>query len=219
MPAENPPVDIAPELADQLYTALGDADRDAVGAVLARALEVASPLQVAEHLIAPVLNRLGDGWSAGTVALSQLYLGGRICEEQIIALLPDTDLVRDDAPRVGIAVLADHHALGKRIVATFLRIAGYPVIDYGAGVTPEVLAESARADGLDVLLVSTLMLPSALQVARLTALLRDHPVKVFVGGAPFQFDPELWRTVGADGMGRSAADGLALVESFRREPS
>lgn len=219
MPAEQPPVDIAPELADQLYTALGDADREAVGAVLARALEASPPLQVAEHLIAPVLNRLGDAWSRGTVALSQLYLGGRICEEQISSMLPDSDLVRDDAPRVGIAVLADHHVLGKRIVATFLRIAGYPVIDYGAGVTPEQLAASVRDDDLEVLLVSTLMLPSALRVEQLTALLRDHPVKVFVGGAPFLLDPELWQTVGADGMGRSAADGLALVQSVRRERS
>lgn len=216
---EDASVDIAPELADQLYAALGDVDRDAVGAVIARALVAASPLQVAEYLIGPVLNRLGDGWSSGTVALSQLYLGGRLCEEQIIALLPDTDLVRADAPRVGIAALVDRHALGKRIVATFLRIAGYPVIDYGVGITPEQLAASARVDGLDVLLVSTLMLPSALQVERLTALLRDHRVKVFVGGAPFRFDPELWRAVGADGMGSNASDALTLVQSARREPS
>lgn len=207
----------APEMLDRFQAALGAADRRAAGEVLACALEEAPPLAVAEGLIAPVLNRLGEGWSQGTVALAQLYLGGRICEEQINQLFPDAGLVRADAPRVAIAVLADHHALGKRIVATFLRIAGYPVIDYGAGVDPQRLAALVRADDPDALLISTLMLPSALQVARLTALLRDHRVKVFVGGAPFLFDPDLWRTVGADGMGRNASEALTLVEGLRKE--
>lgn len=217
MRAGDPASSFAPELLDQFHAALLAVDRQAVGDVLARTLELAAPIEVAEGLIAPVLNQLGEGWSEGTVALAQLYLGGRLCEEQITALLPDAVLVRADAPNLGIAVLADRHVLGKRIVATFLRIAGYPVIDYGAGVTPEQLAASALDDDLDALLVSTLMLPSALQVARLTALLNDHRVKVFVGGAPFLFDPDLWRAVGADGMGRNASDGLALVEGVRQE--
>lgn len=208
--------DLLTELATELHEALLASDRVAVGRIHERALAAMSPLECAENLFGPTLNRIGDGWSEGSVSLAQLYFCGRICEEQIAAMLPAGMPDRADAPRLGIATLADHHVLGKRIVASCLRVAGYPVIDYGAGLQPESLAASVRRDDLDGLLVSTLMLPSALKVEHLTALLLDHPVKVFVGGAPFTFDRDLWRLVGADGVGRDAADAVALVQGLAR---
>jgi methanogenic corrinoid protein MtbC1 len=33
-----------------------------------------------------------------------------------------------------------------------------------------------------------------------------------VGGAPFLFDDRLWQEVGADAMGKSASDVVAIVE-------
>jgi methanogenic corrinoid protein MtbC1 len=33
-----------------------------------------------------------------------------------------------------------------------------------------------------------------------------------VGGAPFLFDDQLWQEVGADAMGKSASDAVAIVE-------
>ncbi len=217
-PDRSDPVGLDPhhDLAARLYEALLASDRLAIGQIYVRALEQMSPVETAERLFGPVLNRIGDGWSAGTVSLAQLYLCGRICEEQIAAMLPETDLAREDAPRIGIATLADRHVLGKRIVTSFLRIAGYPVIDHGAGLQPETLAAAVRRDDLDALLISTLMLPSALKVEHLTALLLDHPVRVFVGGAPFVFDRDLWRLVGAHGVGRDAADALELVRRVER---
>jgi methanogenic corrinoid protein MtbC1 len=207
-PAESPHPD---DLSGRLYQALVASDRVAVGAVLEDALAALPPLACAERVLGPALNRIGDAWSTGEVSLAQLYLCGRICEQQLDHLLPEPVRTRPDAPRLGIATLTDHHVLGKRIVASFLRIAGYPLCDYGAGIGPRQLAARVREDDLDALLVSTLMLPSALKIEHLTALLLDHPVKIFVGGAPFSFDRDLWRLVGADGMGTDAADALALV--------
>ena len=208
---------IDPEVTESFYVALENGDRQALEAGIATALGQMRPLQVAEFLIAPALNRLGDAWSDGRVALAQVFLAGRICEQQLASLLPDEEENRrNDAPRIGIAVLADRHGLGKRIVESFLRVAGYPVIDYGMGLDPEGLAAAARADDLEGLLVSTLMLPSALKVTRLVELLADHPVRIFVGGAPFVLDPELWRIVGADAMGHNASDALTLVAGLRK---
>ena len=101
-------------------------------------------------------------------------------------------------------MLADHHVLGMRIVRATLSAAGYEATDYGHGIGARELAERALADGIEVLLVSTLMLPSALQVSELSTLLRgqDSRIKLVVGGAPFLFDKRLWREVGADAMGR-----------------
>jgi trimethylamine corrinoid protein len=60
------------------------------------------------------------------------------------------------------------------------------------------------------------MLPSALRIKEVTARLRaaGRETKVVVGGAPFRFDSGLVGEVGADAMGESAADAVALVRRF-----
>ena len=42
-------------------------------------------------------------------------------------------------------------------------------------------------------------------------------MRVIVGGAPFLFDDKLWREVGADAMGRNAAEAVTLVSDWMRE--
>ena len=63
------------------------------------------------------------------------------------------------------------------------------------------------------------MLPSALKVKAVRAALnaRGSRVRIAVGGAPFLFDPELWREVGADAMGRSAADAMTIIRRWKED--
>lgn len=187
--------------------------------VRARA-EASSPLRAIEELVAPALEALGAQWEEGAAALSQVYMGGRICEQVIDALLPSGATGPDPSshPRIAIAVIADRHMLGKRIVASVLRAGGWSLRDYGHG-TAESLASRALADDLDILLVSALMLPSALEVKRLTAALAASTsrIRVVVGGAPFTFDEQLWVEVGADAFGRNASDALAIVRRLAAE--
>jgi methanogenic corrinoid protein MtbC1 len=179
------------------------------------------PVHAIEELVAPALEALGTRWEQGTAALSQIYMGGRLCEEIVGALLPSRETAgpaEGPAPRAAIAVISDRHMLGKRIVASVVRAAGFDLADYGHG-TAETLAARARADRLDVLLVSALMLPSALEVKRLTAALEGTAprVRVVVGGAPFVFDDALWREVGADACGRNAGDAVEIMRTLTKE--
>jgi len=117
---------------------------------------------------------------------------------------------------LAIAVLEDHHALGKRLVLSALRSSGYAVADHGHGVTVERLVQRCRDEKPRVLLISTLMLPAALRVREVVdrlALPAPRPL-VIVGGAPFRLDPELWREVGADATGRNSSAAIELVDRF-----
>jgi trimethylamine corrinoid protein len=184
--------------------------------------QATSALGAIEELVSPALEVLGQQWEQGSAALSQVYMGGRISESIIDALLPaaEPDRHRTGAaqPRIAIAVISDRHMLGKRIVCSVLRAAGFTVRDYGHG-DAESLATRASEDGLDILLVSALMLPSALEVRRLTAALATMApaVRVAVGGAPFVFDEELWKEVGAHAVGRNASDAIAIVRRLSAE--
>jgi len=177
--------------------------------------EEMSAIEAVERLVVPALEAIGRDWNEGLVALSQVYMSGRYCEELVERVLPPSDPERKRQPRSAIAVLHDHHLLGKRIVYSILRASGYELFDYGRMEVGE-LVERVLADRIEVLLISVLMLPSAIKVREVRAGLdaRGARVKIAVGGAPFLFDPELWREVGADAMGETAADAVRIVSGW-----
>ncbi len=117
---------------------------------------------------------------------------------------------------MAIAVLEDFHALGKRIVYAHLRSCGYDIIDYGQGIDAKTLADWTIKDNIEILLISTLMLRSALKVEQVKQNLEaaGSNTKILVGGAPFLLDPELWQKVRADAMGRNAADAVAIISNL-----
>lgn len=198
--------------------ALAALDRVGAEALFDECLQVATPLEVVEGLITPALLQIGQAWDEGRVALSQVYLAGRTCEALVERVLPPADPDRKHQPRSAIVVLNDHHLLGKRIVHAQMRASGFEIFDYGR-MEVGALVERVREDRVRVLLVSVLMLPSALRVRRLRQALDEArlDVKLLVGGAPFSFDPALWREVGADAMGRSAAEAAVIVQGWMEE--
>ncbi len=42
-----------------------------------------TPIKFIETIAVPALERIGDDWEKGNLALSQIYMSGRICEELI----------------------------------------------------------------------------------------------------------------------------------------
>ena len=206
---------VEPETTD-LETALLASDQTGAYAILEGASQKYDPFECISGIIVPALNRIGSGWEKGEFALSQIYMSGRICEEYVKGLDPVLDAKVTSQPKIAIAVLEDHHSLGKQTVLTACHAAGFSVIDYGAGILAEDLAQKVLGDDIDVLLISTLMLRAALRIKVLTDILHEKkaPTKVIVGGAPFIFDETLWQQVGADAMGVSATDALKYLGAF-----
>lgn len=195
--------------------ALESLDRVGAHQLFQDALKTLSPSEAVEQLIIPALAQIGDAWEKGDVALSQVYLCGRFCEEMVDRVLPPSDPDRKQQPRSAIVVLSDHHMLGQRIVYSTMRASGFEIFNYGR-MDVQALVARAVQDKLQVLLISVLLLPSALKVAEVCQQLKalGSGIKVVVGGAPFLFDSELWREVGADAMGRNASDAVAIVSDW-----
>lgn len=182
------------------------------------ALTENSSIDVVEQVVVPALENIGQGWQEGTLALSQIYMSGRFCEEMVDRVLPPSDPDRKNQPRSAIVVLNDYHMLGKRIVYSVMRASGFELYDYGRMDVDE-LVERVQTDGLRVLMISVLMLPSALKIREVRDALdaASINIKILVGGAPFLFDTELWHDVGADAMGKNAADAIQIIESWMEE--
>ncbi len=168
-------------------------------------------MQIISELVTNALENIGNAWEEGKVALSQVYMSGIICEELIDKLFSSFGNKQINNPVIAIAVFEDFHVLGKRIIYSTLRAGGFNIIDLGNGLSAETLVKEVKEKSIKILLLSVLMLPSALRIKQLNKLLTGIDVKVIVGGAPFRFDDRLWIEVGADATGKDPSETLKIV--------
>jgi len=174
-----------------------------------------TPSDISDQLILPILEKMGAGWEAGSVSLSQVFMAGRLVEDAAEELLSTPKNSSSADSKIAVVLLDDYHMLGKQMVMTSLRLTGFDICDYGR-MKVEELVQRIKEDSIKLLLISTLMLRSALLVKEVRRALTEAGLKVtiFVGGAPFRFDQNLWREVGADAFGNNAADAIRLVRDF-----
>jgi len=200
--------------------ALLSSDSSAADAALNEYLVDKTVMEFVEEVVVKVLDEIGDGWQKGEYALSQVYMSGRICEDLLEKILPDESGLRKDKPKIALALLNDYHALGKRIVYSVLRAGGFQLVDYGR-VEVEELVRRVKEDKVEMLLISVLMLSSAINVKEIVRNLSnaEEKVTIVVGGAPFRLDRKLWQEVGADAVGYTAADALHIVRSLEVDNS
>ncbi|MDG5800765.1 cobalamin-dependent protein [Marinilabiliaceae bacterium ANBcel2] len=171
--------------------------------------------EVINKIVVPALKHIGDAWQNGSLALSQIYMSGKICEQLVDELLPAASNQRRSQPKMAIAVLNDYHFLGKRIIYSQIRSAGFEVIDYGRKTVDE-LVEAVCRDEIEIIFISTLMYPSALDIEQVVEKLEKlaNKVKVIVGGAPFNMDEKLWQQVGAYAMGVDGNEALGWIDKL-----
>ena len=208
---------------DQLEAAIADAIR--AGDEEAARGDVAGLL---ERGVDPrqVLARVGRAFDAVNVAnqeeelpTEEFFLQSRVLES-LCDLVDERGRVEpaDDAPVVVLGnAFEDYHDLGRRIVALAMRAEGFRVIDLGMGVANAEFVRAAAAEGADVIGVSSLLLHTAKHIPGLKRELADAglgDVPVIVGGAPFVVDPGLVKTFQADGVGRTPAEAVRLVQSL-----
>ena len=66
--------------------ALLSIDRVFVEDIIREQKKELSPIQIAENIISPSLEKIGSDWESGKLSLSQVYMSGKICEELVNAL-------------------------------------------------------------------------------------------------------------------------------------
>jgi methanogenic corrinoid protein MtbC1 len=203
-------------IAEQFEHALVTVDRVGAQQILQDAFQQSGYTDTIDQVLTPALEHIGQQWELGQIALSQVYMSGVICEELMTERFPQQTPHQTDLPPMAIVTFEDYHVLGKRLVLSILHAYGLPVKDFGVGIQTEALVGMVKKHGTEILLISTLMLPSALHVANVREQLEcaKHDVKIVVGGAPFRFDDQLWEQVGADAMGRTAADAVRITKQL-----
>jgi methylmalonyl-CoA mutase cobalamin-binding domain/chain len=168
------------------------------------------------EIIEPVLDEIGRRWEAEHISLAVGYMAGKIAEEALLlAARTDQAIPETKGPVVLGNVEDDFHSLGRKLVAIFLRTAGWKVIDLGNDVLAEDFVEAAVNHGAKIIGVSAMMLTTAENIAKIRVELDRRglsgSIKLAVGGAVFKLRPELIAEVGGDGTAASAVDAPKLM--------
>jgi 5-methyltetrahydrofolate--homocysteine methyltransferase len=169
------------------------------------------------------IREVGEMFRRGEAFLPEMMLAAEAWEEGAAVLEPHLADHPAGAARGTVVigtVKGDIHALGKRIVVTMLRTAGFEVVDLGVDVPASrfvTAAADARADVIALCALMTTTMPQQKEVIEhLLAAGRRDQVFVMVGGA--STTAEWAAEIGADAYGETAADAVALAEGHvRRE--
>ena len=203
--------------AAHLTEALLAGDTEAVrGSLTADGTVMITP-EYLDGTLTTALAKIGDSWEGGTVSLSEIFLSAKTANAATSTLL--TENFRPEQLSICVATFNDTHVLGKQIVVDLLHALGYTLTDLGiCADVDEVVASAVREDP-DILVLSVLMLRSALgirQVRNRLAVEGLFPI-IVVGGAPFRIDPDLGLEVGAHYVGRTASDVLKIMNTVQEE--
>lgn len=205
--------------------AVFDTDREQALAVIHQALEGGlTPEDIVFRIIVPAIETLVTPSGESEMNLAQHFMVSQIAAEVTDAMVPRFQKAPDIAGRVVIGTAhGDLHSLGKRIVIGCLKARMIECTDLGVNVPAERFVDAAVAENADVIAISSMMVHTArgengcrgvrrlLQERQL-----EKRIKILVGGAPYRFDPELFRSVGADAWADNGVTaGNAVLELIK----
>jgi trimethylamine corrinoid protein len=196
--------------------AVFETDKEAALAVVNAALQRGvTPEQIVFEVVIPAVEEMMSLITRDPDAnLAQHFMTAQIAGEVTERML---EKFSSPPQVIGCAVIGtahgDLHSLGKRIVIGCLKALMVEVVDLGVNVPAERFVDEAVARHAQVIAVSAMMVHTATGeggARKVRQLLHERglekAIRLVVGGAPYRFDNELYKSVGADGW---ASDGVS----------
>ena len=207
------------ELLEKFKQAVIDGDTDASAAIAGEIVSEGNA--TSDEIIAGLsgaMEVVGGKFETGEYFIPEMLRSARAVEKALAVL--DQYLFERRRDQTGVVVMGtvkgDIHNIGKNIIVSALRAAGYEVHDLGVNVSSDKFITKVKEVDADLLLLSafTTSTKRALVdvLAALTAAgLRDR-VKVVSGGAAHS--EELAREVGVDGFAADVKSTLAVCREM-----
>jgi 5-methyltetrahydrofolate--homocysteine methyltransferase len=173
------------------------------------------PLWIIDHIIVPVMEKIGDDYEDGTIFLPQMIRSADAVKKAFEVLkssMTESGKERHADKIVLATVKGDIHDIGKNIVKSMLENYGYEIIDLGKDVPPETIVEAVRKDNVSLVGLSALMTTTVHSMEATIVQLREAGLdcKVAVGGAVMT--KEYAEKIGADFYCANAVDGVRAAK-------
>jgi len=206
----------------ELASALADLDEDRVKTLVREKVDAGvDPMSIVDECRRG-MDIVGERYKKREYFLSELIISGEIFKEAMAVVEPMLKAGKQAEP-ISRMVLGtakgDIHNIGKDIVATLLKAAGFEIYDLGIDVAPGKFVEKLTETGAPILGMSGLLTPSfgamketveAVEAAGV----RDK-VKIIIGGGIVT--EQVKKYVGADAFTDDAAEGVEICRRFATE--
>ncbi len=204
---------------DALSQAIRDLDEKRVNELVEEKIKAGVPALEIVKICNEGMVSLGDLFSEGVYFISELIFSAEILKGVMKRLDPLLQATGEgsSAGKVVIGtVKGDIHDIGKNIVVTLLRGAGFEVVDLGVDVPAPKFVETVRRTGARVLGLSALL---NLTYPEMKAVIEEiakagirEQVKIIVGGAPV--NEQVRQFAGADYWAPDAVAGVNLCKKI-----
>jgi len=162
------------------------------------------------------MDEIGVRFKNNQIYIPEVLIAARAMKAAVAILEPE--LAKAGVKPVGKfligTVQGDLHDIGKNLVAMMLKGAGFEVIDLGVDVSAEKFVEQAKAGGVHLVGMSTLLTTTMPRMQKTLKALRQAGVsaKVMIGGAPVT--QGYADKIGADGYAPDAASAVDKAKSL-----
>ncbi len=202
---------------ERFFDTLANMDASGARHVIDEAIEAGIPPgTIILEVFCSVMERFGEMQANQEITLSEIYAIAKIGQatiDQLMALLP-ASTHKSGTVVIG-TIVGDFHGMGAKIVGIFLRMAGFEVHELGINVPSTTFVDTAIEKKASIICASTLLLHTMDQIRTIHDILDErkltNSIKLVVGGAPFNFDSELYKTVNADATAINASDAIEVV--------
>ena len=202
--------DLTEQVHDDLYNGLRDEVVEATNIFLSRGW---SPDRVLNEGLVEGMRIVGVDFRDGILFVPEVLLAANAMKggmEILRPLLTATGVEPIGKMVIG-TVKGDIHDIGKNLVATMLRGAGFQVIDLGINVPADKFCLAIEEHAPDTVALSALLTTTMPQMRTVIEAIRGRgfDTPVMVGGAPLS--AQFARSIGAAAYGRTATDAVDIA--------
>jgi 5-methyltetrahydrofolate--homocysteine methyltransferase len=190
-------------------------DVDAILKQIKLHLQTLPPVQVSQEILGKAMEEVGTLYGKGKIYLPNLLLSAETSKPVFDYI---NSLAGETVVKKGKVLLAtvegDVHDIGKKIIGTVLKTAGFDVVDVGKDVTGEEIIQATKKHTPDILGLSAMMTTTVGKVEEVHELLQacNCKVKLISGGA--SMNKKLAMQFGCDGYAPNASTVSSLCEEL-----
>lgn len=169
------------------------------------------------HVFERTQREIGRLWQTNRISVAQEHFCTAATQMVMAQLYPYIFTgTRNGRKMIMTCVGGELHEIGARMVADFFEMEGWDTYFLGANTPSESIVGAVQEMNADLLAISATMTFHVSLVSDLIQQVREarqsRPIRILVGGYPFNLSPDLWRKVDADGSAGNAAMALSTAE-------
>jgi 5-methyltetrahydrofolate--homocysteine methyltransferase len=202
---------------EDLKTAVINGRRKDVKTIVPELLQSGiEPVTLLSQALIPAMGVVGERFKNNEIFVPEMLVSARAMKEAMNVLEPkllEAGIRPEYTALIG-TVEGDLHDIGKNLVATMWKGAGFDVIDLGVNVTPARFVEAIEEHKPHIVGLSALLTTTMPAMRDTVAAIREAghtSVKLLIGGAPIT--QSYAKEIGADGYSRDAASAVDAAKA------